>query len=86
MLRAAVMAHFVTEHSGNTLPALPVREGENVFVWFSRLGNQAADQLHLVDLAQSARGRGELSKELTRRLQRVPEVLKLSPTTRSQLR
>jgi hypothetical protein len=29
---AAVLAYFVTEHSENTFPALPVREGESVFV------------------------------------------------------
>src|SRR5438034_8159930 len=29
---ATVLAYFVTEHSENTFPALPVREGENVFV------------------------------------------------------
>src|SRR5204863_2686181 len=31
-----VLAYFTTEHSENTFPALPVREGENVFVWFAR--------------------------------------------------
>ena len=29
------LAYFVTEPSPNTFPALPVREGENVFVWFA---------------------------------------------------
>jgi NIPSNAP len=28
---------FRTEHAENTFPALPVREGENVMVWFARL-------------------------------------------------
>ena len=32
---ASVLAFLVTEHSENTFPALPVREGENVFVWFA---------------------------------------------------
>src|SRR5205823_9559708 len=32
---ATAFAYFVTENSENTFPALPVREGENVFVWFS---------------------------------------------------
>jgi NIPSNAP len=36
---ATVLAYFVTEHSGNTFPALPVREGENVFVWFARFND-----------------------------------------------
>jgi hypothetical protein len=29
------LAHFVTEPSANTFRALPVREDENVFVWFA---------------------------------------------------
>ena len=33
-LDATVSAYFVTENSENTFPALPVRAGENVFVWF----------------------------------------------------
>jgi quinol monooxygenase YgiN len=32
---APAAAAFVTERSANTFPALPVREGENFFVWFS---------------------------------------------------
>ena len=31
----SVLAYFVTEPSENTFPALPVREGENVLVWFA---------------------------------------------------
>ena len=30
-----VLGMFVTEESANTFPALPVRENENVFVWFA---------------------------------------------------
>lgn len=29
-----VLGYFVTEHSENTFPRLPVREGENVLAWF----------------------------------------------------
>jgi hypothetical protein len=31
----ALLGYFVTEASENTFPALPVREGERVFVWFA---------------------------------------------------
>jgi hypothetical protein len=82
---APILAYFVTEHSENTFPALPVREGENVFVWFARFNDPAAYQLHVVDLARSPRWRDEISKELTERLNRAPEILKLSPTARSLL-
>jgi len=76
---------LVSEHSENTFPALPVREGENVFVWFARFNDAAAYERHIVTLTQSPRWRDEISKELARRLKREPEILKLSPTTRSLL-
>ena len=82
---ATVLAFLVTEHSENTFPALPVRQGENVFVWFARFNDQAAYELHLAALARSPRWRGEISKELGRHLKRAPEVLRLSPTVRSRL-
>src|SRR5438874_3690733 len=81
----SILAYFVTEHSENTFPALPVREGENVFVWFSRFRDQAAYELHVAALAGSPRWRDEISKELADRLKRAPEVLRLSPTARSLL-
>lgn len=82
---ASILGYFVTENSGNTFPMLPVREGENVFVWFSRFNDSAAYELHVAALARSPRWRDEISKEVARRLKRGPEVLKLSPTARSLL-
>jgi hypothetical protein len=82
---ATVLAYFVTEHSENTFPALPVREGENVFVWFARFNDPAAYERHIAALIESPPWRDEISKELQRSLKRVPEILKLSPTTRSLL-
>src|SRR5207248_11683812 len=55
----------------------------NVFVWFARFNNPAAYERHIAALTQSPRCRDEISKALSRRLKRAPEVLKLSPTTRS---
>ena len=82
---ASVLAYFVSEHSENTFPALPVREGENVFVWFARFSDPAAYERHIAALTQSPRWLDEISKELARRLKREPEILKLSTTTRSLL-
>ena len=82
---ATVLAYFVTEHSENTFPALPVREGENVFVSFARFNDPVAYELHIGALTQSPRWRAEISKELSRRQKREPETLKLSPTPRSLL-
>ena len=84
-LGATVVAYFVTEHSENTFPALPVREGENVFVWFARFDDAPAYERCLAALTQSPRWRDEISKELARHLKREPEISKLLPTTRSLL-
>ena len=82
---ATILAYFVTEHSENTFPTLPVREGENVFVWFAHLNDAAAYERHIAALTQYPHRRDQISKELARRLKREPEILKLSPTTRSLL-
>jgi NIPSNAP len=85
-LGARVSAYFVTENSENTFPALPVRGGENVFVWFSIFQDLAAYENYVAALSQSERWRDEVSGQLESYLGRAPEVLKLSPTSRSQLR
>jgi hypothetical protein len=85
-LGATVSAFFVTENSENTFPALPVRTGENVFVWFSIFPDLAAYESYVAALVRSEQWRGEISTALTRYFERTPEVLKLSPTARSRLR
>jgi hypothetical protein len=67
-----LLGYFVTEPAENTFPSLPVREGEDVLVWF-------------VGFAE--RPNGAVRQEATRRLalDRPPEVLRLEPTTRSLL-
>ncbi|HEY2047424.1 MAG TPA: NIPSNAP family protein [Candidatus Udaeobacter sp.] len=82
---ATVLAYLVTEHSENTFPALPVRQGENIFVWLARFNDLFAYERHLGALTQFPRWHDEISKELARPLKRQPEILKLSPTTRSLL-
>jgi hypothetical protein len=62
-----------------------VREGENVFVWFARFSDPAAYERHIAALTQSPSWRDQISKELGRLVTREPEILKLSPTTRSLL-
>jgi len=78
---APARAMFVTEESPNNFPGLPIREGEHVFVWFSRFPDRAAYERHAAALAGSPRWAGALAS----RLQRAPEVLRLSPTARSRL-
>jgi NIPSNAP protein len=83
---ASILAYFITESSENTFPALPVREGERVFVWFSRFRDEAAYEDHAIALVRSPSWRDVVLKELACRLKDPPEVLRLSPTARSQLR
>jgi hypothetical protein len=82
---AKILAYFVTEDSPNTFPALPVREGEHVFVWFDGFQDLDAYEHHVAELAKSKIWKEEISKSLNRRLKRKPELLRLSPTARSRL-
>lgn len=77
---ASILGYFVTETSPNNFRKLPVREGENVFVWFSAFPDQATYDHHVAALA-----RADLVDALAHRLGRRPEVLKLGPTARSRL-
>lgn len=80
---AAVEATFVTDESPNTFPALPIREGEHVFVWLTRFPDQAARDRHAAARAASARW-SEVAAALQARLSGPPVELLLSPTTRSR--
>ena len=79
---ATTLAYFVSEQSENTFPALPVRQGENVFVWFARFSDQGGCDHYLAALARS---QPKIPEELARPLKGTPEILKLSPTARSLL-
>jgi quinol monooxygenase YgiN len=78
----AIEATLRTEPSENTFPALPVREGENVFVWFSVFSSVAAHASHLAGLGR-ARGWQEIGPALRSWLAAPPQVFRLAPTARS---
>ena len=82
---ALIVAYFITEDSANNFPALPVREGENVFVWFAGFEDQAEYENYAAALANSKVWNEEILKSLTQQQTRVPEQLRLSPTARSRL-
>ena len=67
----AEIARFVTEPSENTFPRLPVRTGENVFVWFG-----AYENAHQFEAERAA-----LTKVPWK-----TDVLRLAPAPRSHLR
>jgi hypothetical protein len=81
---APIIGTFVPERSSNTFPGLPVREGEHVFVWFSRFSNEAAHQRFLAALAATPRWRDSVAVHLSSKV-REPQTLRLSPTARSLL-
>lgn len=85
-LGAPPLACLRTEPSENNYPALPVREGENVFAWVAAFGDQDAHLEHIRLLGRSTRWTHDLLPLLTKHLARGPEQLHLAPTGRSLLR
>jgi hypothetical protein len=83
---AHLVACFETEPSENTFPRLPVREGENVLIWFTSFEDDDRRRDHLDRLARSAEWNEAVLPELSARLSRPPQRLNLVPTARSLLR
>ena len=79
-----VLASFVTETHPNTFSGLPVREDANVFVWFSRFPDLESYERCAAAVIESMRQR-EVTAKLSQLTEEQPEVLLLSPTTRSVL-
>ena len=73
------IAFFVPETSANDFPRLPVREGEHVLVWFARFRDT-------LDHRRCEDGVNDASAMLASLRARPPEILRLLPTMRSELR
>lgn len=82
---AEPLACLQTEHAENTFPALPVRVGENVFVWFSRFADPTDFDDHLRRLSRSHSWQDEVLPSLSAMLAGDPQHLRLAPTARSLL-
>lgn len=72
------------EQSPNNFPRLPVREADEVFVWFTLFPDAAAREAATARLT-SAPGWAEVEAELGKRFAKPPYELFLEPTRRSQL-
>lgn len=83
---ATRQGQFVTEASENTFPRLPVREGENVFVWVASFADDAAYAAHRARLHHDRRWNAALLPALESWLSKPAEILELTPTRRSWLR
>ncbi len=79
-----VLVTLVTEDSPNNFPALPVRS-ENAFVWLTRTAS-AAEYSQAIRQLGAQPGWPQIAAELQGRLRKPPEVLRLQPTSRSELR
>jgi hypothetical protein len=79
-----VIGGYVAETTPNNFPALPVRQHEKVFVWFTRAQNEAAyDQARTKLYARLESS--PIGHELRDYQERAAQVLRLAPTTRSLL-
>jgi hypothetical protein len=83
---AAPLACLHTEDAENTFPALPVRTGENVFVWFSRFADSTGLTAHRDALAHCCHWHTKVRPALLAMLTGEPQQLTLAPTPRSLLR
>ena len=83
---APPLAALESEPAENNFPRLPVRTGENVFVWFASVATTEELPALETRLMRSRRWAQAVAPELERRLSRPPERLRLAPTARSLLR
>ena len=81
----SITAELESESSPNTFPRLPVREGENIFLWIATFATPDDYTNRLARLEQSRSWRETLAPELKRRLKSPPQVLRLTPAPRSLL-
>jgi NIPSNAP len=81
----SVTAELQTEPGPNNFPRLPVREGENVFIWIATFATPDSYATSLARLEQSRSWRERIAPELARRLKSAPQLLRLTPAPRSLL-
>jgi NIPSNAP len=82
---AVPLACLQTEHAENTFPALPVRTGENVFVWLARFPGPDHLRGHLHQIEHSGTWRDRVLPALSAMISGA-QRLRLAPTARSLLR
>ena len=81
---AEVLAYFVTEESPNSYPRLAIREGEHVFVWFTKFRDEESHKRQNEALAES-KDWAEVMASLKKKFNSKLEVMRLKPTARSWL-
>ena len=81
-----VCASLVTETATNTFPALPVREGESMFVWFSRHASLARAREAQARLDEALDWTPRVADALAARQKGATQVRRLQATAQSRLR
>ncbi len=81
---ATLVGSYLTEPGPNTFPRLPVREGENVFVWLARFANAREHGHWLERLAGDAEWTEHIEPAWRRHSQGAVQTLRLAPTARSR--
>ncbi|MCK1344502.1 NIPSNAP family protein [Bradyrhizobium sp. CW11] len=83
---ASTLGSLVTEHSPNNFPRLALREGENVLATVLGFRDLTAYHTYLTALGRDGRWRTDAYPALVARINGRPQILRLGPTSRSQLR
>jgi hypothetical protein len=81
----AIIGEYVTSTEPNNFPRLPVRDTVRAFVVFCRFDSVSAFEAQRAALARHPRWANGVCSALSSRLEREPELLRLSPTDRSRL-
>ena len=81
-----VIGAYLPVREPNTFPALPVREGEKVFVWFTRTDSAHAYAAAVKRLEARPGWKAKVAPLMADQLESPPLVRRLSPTPRSALR
>lgn len=80
-----VLGAYVPESEPNNFPRLPVRQGEKLLVWLTRVSSAAGHERATAKLRADPRW-SALERRLAGFEERAPQVLRLAPTPRSRLR
>jgi hypothetical protein len=82
---ARTIAEYVTSTQPNSFPRLPIRMGEDIFVWLARFGSAEGYDAYRARLAADQNWARQIWPAIRGQLLREPEVLRLAPTNRSRL-
>jgi NIPSNAP len=82
---AQTVAQYITSDQSNNFPKLPIRIGEHIFAWIARFHSADAFEAYRARVEKDRQWQQTIWPSLRQQLFREPEVLRLSPTSRSRL-